>query len=396
MAEDAAARHLLDGAERAATAGDFASAYDLLRGALRHQEKKLGARHPDLANTLNNLAVVAERTGREKEAGPLYRRAAAIAEAAFPPDHPMVVASRQNLEDFCQARGLPIDPSPEAPAPDDVVRAVGDSASSRETGNRLRLDAPLAEPPAQTAPIAAASREVVANDVAAVTTPPAAPAAPVADVTARPATPSERVPTPRPASRASRPLVWLACAVAMALVAALLMLRPGSPGGESTAQSEPAAAAPAAAEPQPPAPSVRSSTAPRENVPPSTAPPAGADRSGTTRTSAAGSGLTIVTAEVCRTFSASGRNWRCEPVGESVAAGRVVFYTRLRSTRSATVLHRWYRGGTLRRTVKLTTAASAREGYRTYSRQTVDRGDWRVELTTANGDLLHEERFVVR
>ena len=395
MAEDAAARHLLDAAERAATAGDFASAYDLLRGALRHQEKKLGARHPDLANTINNLAVVAERTGREKEAGPLYRRAAAIAEAAFPPDHPMVVASRQNLEDFCLARGLPIDPSAATPAPDDVVTAAHDIPVSHETGNRLQLDAPPAEQPAPRAPIAAASREEVTNDGAPVTTPPA-PEAPVADVESGRATSSQTPATPRQASRVSRPLVWLLCAVGLALVAALLILRPGASGNESSSQSEPAAAAPAPAEPQQPAPSVRATPAPGQNVRPSTAPPAGKDRSGTARTPAAGSGVTIVTAEVCRTFSASGRNWRCEPVGESVAAGRVVFYTRLRSTRSATVLHRWYRGGTLRRTVKLTTAASGREGYRTYSRQTVDRGDWRVELTTANGDVLHEQRFVVR
>jgi hypothetical protein len=106
--------------------------------------------------------------------------------------------------------------------------------------------------------------------------------------------------------------------------------------------------------------------------------------------------VTIVAAEVCRTLSTSGRNWRCEPIGDSVAPGRVVFYTRLKSTRNAAVMHRWYRGGTLRRSVRLTTRANANEGYRTYSRQTVDKGEWRVELTSADGDVLHEKRFVVR
>ena len=61
-------RHLLDQAESAAAAGDFASADELLRNAARIQEEELGPLHPDLANTLNNLAVVAEKTGRSGEA----------------------------------------------------------------------------------------------------------------------------------------------------------------------------------------------------------------------------------------------------------------------------------------------------------------------------------------
>jgi hypothetical protein len=61
------------------------------------------------------------------------------------------------------------------------------------------------------------------------------------------------------------------------------------------------------------------------------------------------------------------------------------------------VVHRWYRGDTLRQSVKLTIRANATAGYRTYSRQTVDGGaDWRVEVRSANGDLLYERRFAVR
>ncbi len=43
--------------------------------------------------------------------------------------------------------------------------------------------------------------------------------------------------------------------------------------------------------------------------------------------------------------------------------------------------------------------ANPTAGYRTYSRQTVSAsggGEWRVELTTPDGALLGEERFVVR
>ena len=109
MSELRDAGRMLEAAEQAAIAGDLASADELLRAAARIQEAELGPLHPDLANTLNNLAIVAEKTGRLGDAETFYRRAAAIASASLPADHPMVADSRKNLEDFCRARGLPID-----------------------------------------------------------------------------------------------------------------------------------------------------------------------------------------------------------------------------------------------------------------------------------------------
>src|SRR5258706_1293455 len=103
------AERMLEAAEQAAIGADLASADELLRGAARIQEAELGAVHPDLANTLNNLAVVAEKTGRFDDAETFYRRAVAIASASLPADDPMIAASRKNLEDFCRARGLPIE-----------------------------------------------------------------------------------------------------------------------------------------------------------------------------------------------------------------------------------------------------------------------------------------------
>lgn len=100
---------LLGKAESAAAVGDLASADELLRAIARIQEDELGPLHPDLANTLNNLAIVAEKTGRTGDAETFYRRAVAIASASLSPDDPMLAASRQNLEDFCRAQGLPID-----------------------------------------------------------------------------------------------------------------------------------------------------------------------------------------------------------------------------------------------------------------------------------------------
>ena len=61
------------------------------------------------------------------------------------------------------------------------------------------------------------------------------------------------------------------------------------------------------------------------------------------------------------------------------------------------VVHRWYRGKILRQSAKLTIRANTAEGYRTFSRLTVDGvGDWRVEVRSAGGDLLYEQQFAVR
>jgi hypothetical protein len=83
-------------------------------------------------------------------------------------------------------------------------------------------------------------------------------------------------------------------------------------------------------------------------------------------------------------------------VGSSVPPGPLVLYTRIRSPRDTSVVHRWYRGDTLRQSKSLTIRANATEGFRTYSRQTVDNGDWRVEVRSADGAVLHEQRFAVR
>jgi hypothetical protein len=108
-------------------------------------------------------------------------------------------------------------------------------------------------------------------------------------------------------------------------------------------------------------------------------------------------GITLATAQLCRSFSIDGTVWQCDPIPDRVSTGPIVLYTRVRSPRDVTVVHRWYRGDTLRQSVELTIRANATEGYRTYSRQTVDNAeDWRVEVRSANGELLFERRFAVK
>jgi hypothetical protein len=63
------------------------------------------------------------------------------------------------------------------------------------------------------------------------------------------------------------------------------------------------------------------------------------------------------------------------------------------------VLHQWHFNGSLLRTVRLDIAANQGAGYRTYSRNTVipeRAGEWRIDVRTESGDLLHQERFDVR
>lgn len=314
MSRDSNIRRLLEEAERAAIAGDFTSADDLLRSAARLQDAELGPRHPDLANTLSNLAIVAEKTGRYGDAETFYRRAAAIASASLPPDHPAVADSRKNLEDFCRERGLPIETA--------------------------------APPPS----------------------------------------------TPR------RTLPWVAAIAIAALMAGALFVGRDSSSPEAPPLMSPTApTGTKAIEPLPP-PSI--ATAPAEEAVPPKDTPSGNRRStaANNRLAAAASPrISLAAAQLCQTFSTSGQQWRCDPPREPAARGRIVLLTRVRVPQNATVVHRWYRAGTLQQSVRLPIRASMTDGYRTYSRQSIHGpGQWRVEVRSAGGDLLFEKSFTVR
>ena len=65
--------------------------------ALAIREKARGPGHPDVARSLNNLAMLYQAQGRYAQAEPLLKRALAIREKAFAPDHPDVALSLNNL-----------------------------------------------------------------------------------------------------------------------------------------------------------------------------------------------------------------------------------------------------------------------------------------------------------
>ena len=308
------AGRMLEGAEQAALAADFESAGELLRGAARIQEAELGPVHPDLANTFNNLAVVAERAGRLDEAEAFYRRAVAIAAASLPAEHPMIAASRDNLEAFCRARGLPVE------APDAAAVSLGDALTEPEPdpfdeldpGSFVELE--LAPPPRIDSP----------RPIIAAISPAAAPSLPA----------RRSMRTAIPVSIA----VYIAVSIAVALMIWRLWSSPGAPPGLT-------ATAPSGANPAPLA------EAAAQAAPPVTSP------------SPAVVALTAV--ELCQAFSTRGESWRCDPAGDCASPGALVLYTRVRSASDGVVVHRWYRGETLTQAVRLRTQANARQGYRT-------------------------------
>ena len=364
---------VLESAEKAAASGDFASAEQLLRVAARLQEAKLGPLHPDLANTLNNLAVVCEMTEKPADAERYFRRAYDIATAALEPDHPFVATSRKNLEDFCATRGL------------DVV-----------------IPAPVPLPVASPPPVQVPSRVKAIEEKPHVELRPRARPEPALHAEAQPGLEKTSL----------RALIMLAIG---ALLSGFLLVTwlaaPWFRSSEAPGSSAPPAAPPPAASPartespkppdtqaakpaetRPPEPKPKSSEAPKTPVarqpdPAKAARPAGA---------ASKSALIVVDANVCKDLQVTG-NWRCEPPSRPVAPGRLLFYTRIKSPKDARILHRWFQGDRLRQAVELIIRANPGSGYRTFSRQTVnDSGEWRVELRASDGTLLREERFTVR
>jgi Tfp pilus assembly protein PilF len=60
--------------------------------------------HPDVAASLNNLALLYDHQGRYDQAEPLYVRALALRERVLGPDHPHTITARQNYAILLQHR----------------------------------------------------------------------------------------------------------------------------------------------------------------------------------------------------------------------------------------------------------------------------------------------------
>jgi hypothetical protein len=74
-----------------------------MRRALAINESNFGPDHPKVATTISNLSSLLQATNRLPEAEQFVRRALAIDEATFGPDHPRVAIRLNNLATLLRA-----------------------------------------------------------------------------------------------------------------------------------------------------------------------------------------------------------------------------------------------------------------------------------------------------
>ncbi|CAM9733325.1 unnamed protein product [Scytosiphon promiscuus] len=86
--------------------GKYVEAEPLYERCQAIEEKVLGPEHPSLATTLNNRAALLEIQGKYNEAGPLYERCQAIYEKVFGPDHPSLATALNNRALLLKAQGI--------------------------------------------------------------------------------------------------------------------------------------------------------------------------------------------------------------------------------------------------------------------------------------------------
>ncbi|MFA0821949.1 MAG: tetratricopeptide repeat protein [Methanomethylovorans sp.] len=87
------------------SAGRYEQALPLYERSLATREKTLGTEHPDVAISLNNLAGLYKLKGRYEEALPLYQRSLAISEKMLGNKHPDVATSLNNLAGLYESIG---------------------------------------------------------------------------------------------------------------------------------------------------------------------------------------------------------------------------------------------------------------------------------------------------
>lgn len=419
-------REILDAAERAAAAEDFVSAERHLRQAAILQERQLGAGHPDLANTLNNLGIVSEYVGKPADAEACYRRAYRIASAALPSDHPLVQTSGKNFREFCAAIGKvadipdPVPPELESFAAEPQVyepRLTPATAPPVPEASMPVQAPPIPQPPSMAQPMA--PPPVVIRDLPLRSAEDLAPERPAGPETAAirissPVSPQSNRPTTTTMMAVVALLVLAAAAWWFGLREPSPPATAANPDAETVVPSQeppPTTREEQAVPPEPPLTPASSSVAEPPALPVPTDKPPVAEvptRAPTpvtevgnvpppAKTAATSSSLSVADAKVCRSLSTS--DWACTPATNPAAPGSFVFYTRVRSASDTTVQHRWLADGRLVRNVSLRIRANPGAGYRTYSRNTVSaerRGNWTIELRDAGGALLREERFTVQ
>ena len=127
----------------------YAEAEPWMKRALAIDEAGYGPDHPDVARDLNNLAMLLQATNRLTEAEPLMRRALAINEASYGADHPTVAINLNDLAQLLQdtnrlgeaeplmRRALAIDEASYGPNHPRVAIDLSNLATLLQSTNRL-------------------------------------------------------------------------------------------------------------------------------------------------------------------------------------------------------------------------------------------------------------------
>jgi len=375
-------------ADQARSAGDYVAAERSLRLALKLQEFQLGLTHPEVAHTLNELGRVCCLLGRLAEAEFLYRRALGISRRTQDVDHPYLAMSLENLSNLYRSQGefeklarvaegksprsgLPVTESPDEPESGDNAVALSDDDLSSSDQGKSRAEEPVT------------SAKNHSNLV-------------------------------------FRKVFWLSALGVGLVVASFYFFSIGFVarflddsavlvGDESEEafrgiDDRTNAVLPdqtAVGNSSPPNLTEENSLADLSEADPiAEAPLISASASSLVQS---GSSF-VADARICSelvTRDANGRvliDWHCDRVDNFVEPGEVFFYTRVRTQTSATVLHRWLRNDVIDQEIVLDIEANSGTGYRTYSLRNVlpvERGVWRVELWSQDGELFYVQEFQV-
>ena len=92
--------------------GEFAEAELYFQRALRILEQTLGPEHPRVASSLNNLGILSLKRGKYVEAEQFYQRSLQICEQTLSPEHPTMAIPLVNLAEVYWAQGKYVEAEP--------------------------------------------------------------------------------------------------------------------------------------------------------------------------------------------------------------------------------------------------------------------------------------------
>ena len=103
--DDSDVRGMVQQLEQLRDAGKYQEAVPIAEKVMKYCEKKYGPEHPEVADSLNDLASLYGPMGQQAKAVPLYERALKIREKALGHEHPYVAIILNNLAETYREMG---------------------------------------------------------------------------------------------------------------------------------------------------------------------------------------------------------------------------------------------------------------------------------------------------